>query len=54
MALAIASEVAPLKTDADGVVWEGATPVTLETLVAMCKQGVTAEEIADRYPLEFG
>lgn len=50
MALAIASEVIPLKTDTDGVVRVGQTRVTLDTVVAVFQQGATAEEIGDRYP----
>ena len=50
MALAIESEVAPLKTDPDGVVRVGETRVTLDTIVAVFQQGATAEEIGDRYP----
>lgn len=50
MTLAIESEIAPLKTDADGVVRVGETRVTLDTIVAVFQQGATAEEISDRYP----
>lgn len=50
MKLAIESEIAPLKTDADGVVRVGETRVTLDTIVAVFQQGATAEEISDRYP----
>ena len=50
MELAIESEIAPLKTDADGVVRVGETRVTLDTIVAVFQQGATPEEISDRYP----
>lgn len=50
MALAIVSEPAPLETNADGVVRVGKTRVTLDTVVAVFKQGSTAEEIVYRYP----
>jgi len=50
MALAIVAEPAPLGTSADGVVQVGKTRVTLDTVVAVFKQGATAEEIVYRYP----
>lgn len=50
MTLVIAAEPAPLATNADGVVQVGKTRVTLDTVVAVFKQGVTAEEIVYRYP----
>ena len=50
MTLIIAAEPAPLKTNADGVVQVGKTRVTLDTVVAAFKQGMTTEEIAERYP----
>lgn len=50
MALAIASEPAPLEITADGVVRVGKTRVTLDTLISVFKQGLTAEEIVYRYP----
>ncbi|RUT06282.1 hypothetical protein DSM107010_53400 [Chroococcidiopsis cubana SAG 39.79] len=50
MTLAIEAELAPLKTNADGVVLVGKTRVTLDTVVAVFQQGVTAEEIVYRYP----
>ncbi|MGB3402663.1 MAG: DUF433 domain-containing protein [Microcoleaceae cyanobacterium] len=40
----------PLQTTADGVVRVGKTRVTLDTVVAVFKQGATAEEIVYRYP----
>jgi uncharacterized protein (DUF433 family) len=50
MALAIASEPAPLEINADGVVRVGKSRVTLDTVIAVFKQGLTAEEIVYRYP----
>ena len=50
MTLTILAEPAPLETSADGVVCIGGTRVTLDTIVAIFKQGVTAEEIVYRYP----
>lgn len=50
MTLVIAAEPAPLETNADGVVQISKTRVTLDTVVAAFKQGMTAEEILSRYP----
>ncbi|RCJ19566.1 hypothetical protein A6770_05325 [Nostoc minutum NIES-26] len=50
MTLAIVAEPAPLETDTNGVVRVGKTRVTLDTVVAVFQQGVTAEEIVYRYP----
>ena len=50
MNLVIAAETAPLDTNVDGVVQVGKTRVTLDTVVAVFKQGTTAEEIVYRYP----
>ena len=50
MNLVIAAEPAPLQTNVDGVVQVGKTRVTLDTVVAVFNQGMTAEEIAYRYP----
>ena len=50
MALVIRKEVAPLHTDADGVVRVGRTRVTLDTIVAAFGEGATPEEIAQQYP----
>ena len=46
----IASEPAPLEFTTDGVIRIGKTRVTLDTVIAVFKQGTTAEEIAYRYP----
>jgi uncharacterized protein (DUF433 family) len=45
-----ASEPAPLEFTTDGVIRIGKTRVTLDTVIAVFKQGTTAEEIAYRYP----
>ncbi|WP_246605394.1 DUF433 domain-containing protein [Sphaerospermopsis torques-reginae] len=50
MVLAIVTEPAPLETTKDGVVVIRNSRVTLDTIVAVFNQGVTAEEIAYRYP----
>lgn len=50
MPLTIVAETAPLESHADGVVRVGKTRVTLDTVVAVFKQGATAEEIVYRYP----
>ncbi|WGV24181.1 DUF433 domain-containing protein [Halotia branconii] len=50
MTLRIVAESAPLNTNEDGAILVGNTRVTLDTLVAVFKQGTTAEEIVYRYP----
>jgi uncharacterized protein (DUF433 family) len=50
MTLVVIAEPAPLQTNADGVVRVGKTRVTLDTVIAVFKQGTTAEEIVYRYP----
>ncbi|BAS58198.1 MULTISPECIES: DUF433 domain-containing protein [Leptolyngbya] len=50
MTPAIVAEMAPLQANEDGVILVGKTRVTLDTVVAVFNQGVTAEEIAHRYP----
>ena len=50
MTLTIVAESAPLKANEDDVVLVGKTRVTLDTVVAVFKQGATAEEIVYRYP----
>jgi uncharacterized protein (DUF433 family) len=47
--LTIASEPAPLRLDADGVVRVGGTRVTLDTVVEAFRDGATAEEIVQQY-----
>ncbi|MBE9218927.1 DUF433 domain-containing protein [Dolichospermum flos-aquae] len=46
----IPSQPAPLEFTTDGVIRIGKTRVTLDTVIAVFKQGTTAEEIAYRYP----
>jgi uncharacterized protein (DUF433 family) len=46
----IVSEPAPLEFTTDGVIRIGKTRVTLDTVIAVFKQGTTAEEIVYRYP----
>ena len=50
MTLTIVAESAPLNANKDGVILVGNTRVTLDTVVAVFKQGTTAEEIVYRYP----
>lgn len=50
MTLEIVAEYAPLQANEDGVVLVGKTRVTLDTVVAVFRQGATAEEIVYRYP----
>lgn len=50
MTLEILAEPAPLKANEDGVILVGETRVTLDTVIAVFKQGTTAEEIVYRYP----
>jgi uncharacterized protein (DUF433 family) len=55
MSLMVAPEKAPLNPDADGVVRVGGTRVTLDTLVAAFRDGVSAEGIVEQYPtLQLG
>ncbi|MGK7887967.1 MAG: DUF433 domain-containing protein [Leptolyngbyaceae cyanobacterium] len=50
MTLTIVAEPAPLTKTDNGVFRVGNTRVTLDTLISVFKQGMTAEEIAFRYP----
>ncbi len=50
MSLLVTAEPAPLVTDADGVVRVGSTRVTLDTVIAAFREGMTAEGIAEQYP----
>jgi uncharacterized protein (DUF433 family) len=50
MTLVLTAEPAPLTTNIDGVVQVGKTRVTLDTVVNVFNQGMTAEEIVYRYP----
>lgn len=44
-------QVIPLQNDADGVVRIGGTRVTLDSLVYAFRDGATAEEIVQKYPM---
>jgi uncharacterized protein (DUF433 family) len=50
MSILVTPESPPLVTDADGVVRIGSTRVTLDTLVAAFREGLTAEGIVEQYP----
>lgn len=51
MPLTITAQLPPLMVNADDVVLVGQTRVTLDTVINVFKQGTTAEEIAQRYPV---
>lgn len=50
MSLATTAERVPLTTDDEGVVRIAATRVTLDTLVAAYRDGMTPEGIVEQYP----
>ena len=50
MSLVVTHEPIPLVTTADGVVRIGTTRVTLDTVVAAYREGMTPEGIAEQYP----
>lgn len=50
MPLSAELQKVPIATDRDGVVRVGGTRVTLDTVVAAFREGLTAEEIATQYP----
>jgi uncharacterized protein (DUF433 family) len=50
MTLAIAPELTPIETDAQGVVRVAKTRVTLDTVVIAFLEGCTPEEIGEQYP----
>jgi uncharacterized protein (DUF433 family) len=50
MTLVLTAEPTPLATNIDGVIQVGKTRVTLDTVVNVFNQGMTAEEIVYRYP----
>lgn len=50
MFLVTTVEPVPLATDADGVVRVGNTRVTLDTVVAAFREGMTPEGIVEQYP----
>jgi uncharacterized protein (DUF433 family) len=51
MSLAVETEPIPLKADAGGTIRVGGTRVTLDTVVEAFRDGLTAEEIAQQYPV---
>lgn len=50
MSLAATVEPVPLTADADGVIRVGKTRVTLDTVVAAFREGMTPEGIIEQYP----
>ena len=50
MSLLVIAEPIPLTSDADGVVRIGSTRVTLDTVVAAFREGMTPEGIVQQYP----
>lgn len=50
MSVPFATEVIPLRKDEHGVIRVGGTRVTLDTVLHVFKQGLSAEEIVDCYP----
>jgi uncharacterized protein (DUF433 family) len=50
MTLVLTAEPTPLSANIDGVIQVGKTRVTLDTVVTVFNQGMTAEEIVYRYP----
>lgn len=51
MTFTLIADPLPLMMNTDNVVLVGNTRVTLDTIVNVFKQGTTAEEIAQRYPV---
>ncbi|MDH3604710.1 MAG: DUF433 domain-containing protein [Candidatus Tectomicrobia bacterium] len=51
MSLVLESKPLPLSTDTNGVTRVGNTRVTLETVIGAFKNGATAEQIAQDYPV---
>lgn len=50
MSMVLTADPLPLVADAQGVVRVARTRVTLDTVVAAFRDGLTAEEIAEQYP----
>jgi len=50
MSLLVTAEVVPLASDADGVVRVGFSRVSLDTVVAAFREGMTPEGIVEQYP----
>ena len=51
MSLVLESQPLPLHMDTDGVIRVGNTRVTLDTVIGAFKNGDTAEQIAQNYPV---
>jgi uncharacterized protein (DUF433 family) len=51
MSFALAVEPLPLRTDSHGTIRVGPTRVPLDTVVEAFLEGLTAEEIAQQYPV---
>jgi uncharacterized protein (DUF433 family) len=50
MTLRLSADPVPLASDVDGVVRVGLTRVTLDTVVAAFREGMTPEGIVEQYP----
>ena len=50
MSLQIETDPTPLSTDAQGTIRVGGTPIALESVLWLYKQGYAAEAIAEAYP----
>jgi len=50
MSLQLTAEPVPLACDADGVMRVGSSRVTLDTVVAAFREGMTPEGIVEQYP----
>jgi uncharacterized protein (DUF433 family) len=50
MSLLVTADPIPLASDAEGVVRIGSTRVTLDTVVAAYREGMTPEGIVEQYP----
>lgn len=50
MSLPVTTEPVPLARDADGVLRVGSSRVTLDTVVAAFREGMTPEGIVEQYP----
>lgn len=51
MTLVVEPELVPLTTGADGIVRVSSTRVTLDSVVVAFREGATAEEILQQYPV---
>jgi uncharacterized protein (DUF433 family) len=50
MSLLVQAQPLPMVIDADGVIRIGGTRVTLDTVIAAFRDGMTAEAIVEQYP----